>query len=575
MNLTLQKQWILFFIWLLVVPSAFYFVYANFPFSDMNSLFILVNLGILCFTMSFPLKVLGNYIALERWIIFTIFFQYGLLTEMLFMQAAIIILQLTTKSPLPPTYRFLSNSLMFTIVSIGSAIMFYFSGGAFNGVMEPWQLVGVGLVYAISYGVLNNIVFYLFIKFEKGDTKGFFTSALWDFVTTLVMLPMAISYSLLTDKLGIQAAFLLGVPFVLMQLVFKMYFSSDNLNKKISSAVEIGHELTDSLRTLEVLDIFTKKIQSVVNYDQAYLLDLRKGEKLVLLSSVEAGAITRSPEFFRFETGALKHLPAIQIQTYGKSTDFIDMKMFQFSQAVESVMIAPVKRQGVIEGYLVMTSFRKHFFEALDEQMVDLLTGYFEAAVLKAVHYERTIEKGKVCGLTKLNNFRYLTTKLNEEITRFNDQELTNLSAIILDIDHFKKINDTYGHQSGNDILIDFSKMLKRYQTDGRTLARYGGEEFVLLLPDFTKNSAITLAERIRKEVEEHTFFISPDLTEEKDSIGIKLTVSLGVSSVPADTTSENSLLRNADRALYIGGKQAGRNRVGVYEGEHANPIEV
>ncbi|WOV82949.1 GGDEF domain-containing protein [Sporosarcina jeotgali] len=512
---------------------------------------------------------------MERFIIFTVFFQYGLLTEMLFMQIAIIILQLTTKSPLPASYRFLSNSLMFTIVSLGSAFMFYFAGGSFDNSLEPWKLVSAGLVYAISYATLNNIVIYLFIKFEKEETKDFFTVALWDFVTSLVLLPMAISYSLLTAKLGIQSVLLLGVPFLFMQIIFKMYFSSDSLNKKLSSAVEIGHELTDSLRSIEVLDIFTQKIQSVVNYDQAYLLDLRKGQKLVLLSSVEAGNLTRSPQFFNYEKGTLEKLPVTRTQVYGKSSELTSLDNFHFSSAVESVMVAPVKRQGNIEGYLVMTSFRKHFFEELDEKMVDLLTSYFEAAVLKAFHYEQTIERSEKCGLTNLYNFRYLTKKLSHELSLFHEQEISSLSAIILDIDHFKSINDSYGHQSGNDILCTFAQILKKYETDGRTLARYGGEEFVLLLPDFTKDEAVSLAERIRKEVERYTFEIKPDLSNDNESIGINLTVSLGVSSIPEDTQSDSSLLRNADRALYIGGKQAGRNRVGVYEGELTQPLKI
>lgn len=575
MNITARKQWIVFVIWLAVVPVSFYYIYHIYPSPDSKNLFVLINFIILCLTMTFPLKILGEYIALERWIIFTIFFQYGLLTEMLFMQAAIIVLQISTKSSLPAVYRLLSNSLMFAIVSMGSAIMFYYSGGIINENTNPWQLVWTGLIYAISYSILNNVVIYLFIKFEKADTEGFFTVALWDFITTLVVLPLAISYSLLVNQLGIQSVILLGVPFLLMLIIFKMYFSSESLNKKISSAVEIGHQLTDSLRTLEVLDTFTEKIRNVVNYDQAYLLDLRSGELLVLLSSVEAGSLTRNPQFFNFESNIVSELPDTHIKTYANSKELKDLKQFHFSQAVESVMIAPINRAGRIEGYLVMTSFRKHFFEELDKKMVDLLTGYFEAAVLKAVHYERTIKKGEVCGLTKLHNYRYLTNKLKEEATRITNKEISCMSAIILDIDHFKSINDTYGHQSGNDILCTFAEILKKYEKNGCTLARYGGEEFVLLLPGSTKQEAVLIAEQIRKEVEHYNFVITPDLLDEVEPIVVNLTISLGVSAIPEDTTSENSLLRNADRALYIGGKQAGRNRIGVYEGELAEPINT
>ena len=89
--------------------------------------------------------------------------------------------------------------------------------------------------------------------------------------------------------------------------------------------------------------------------------------------------------------------------------------------------------------------------------MADLLTGYFATAVEKARYYERTVEKSVRCGLTGLYNFRYLESKLDEEVIRYHTGEISTLSTIILDIDHFKSINDTYGHQSGNDLLRAFA----------------------------------------------------------------------------------------------------------------------
>ena len=83
----------------------------------------------------------------------------------------------------------------------------------------------------------------------------------------------------------------------------------------------------------------------------------------------------------------------------------------------------------------------------------------------------------------QLYNYRHLEAELDEEVAQFQAGDIASISTIILDIDHFKKINDTYGHQSGNDLLVATCRMLEKHVLKGATLARYGGEEFVIVLP--------------------------------------------------------------------------------------------
>ena len=130
------------------------------------------------------------------------------------------------------------------------------------------------------------------------------------------------------------------------------------------------------------------------------------------------------------------------------------MKNIEFSGNIRSVLTAPIIRNDVTEGFLILTSFRKNMFQTAIVQIIDILTGYFAISLEKARFYENTIEKSERCGLTKLYNFSYLETKLEENMTELQEGKISNLSVIILDIDHFKSINDTYGHESGNDILV-------------------------------------------------------------------------------------------------------------------------
>jgi diguanylate cyclase (GGDEF)-like protein len=136
-------------------------------------------------------------------------------------------------------------------------------------------------------------------------------------------------------------------------------------------------------------------------------------------------------------------------------------------------------------------------------------------------------------------------------------------SILMCDIDHFKKFNDTYGHQAGDLVLAKVAEViLKNIRTNrirNDIAGRYGGEEFSLLLPNTTKNEALNVAERLRKEVENTSIKLKESNAE------LKVTISIGV------TTSENSnitvdeIIAKADKALYHS-KETGRNKVSYYE---------
>ena len=120
------------------------------------------------------------------------------------------------------------------------------------------------------------------------------------------------------------------------------------------------------------------------------------------------------------------------------------------------------------------------------------------------------------------------------------------------DLDHFKETNDTYGHQAGDLMLVQFAQILKDLGKEA-VLARYGGEEFSLLLPDTSKEAAVSLAESIRRKVEKTSFQIRREI--------VTMTVSIGVASLPDDALDFEALVQKADDALYQA-KRNGRNKV-------------
>lgn len=156
-------------------------------------------------------------------------------------------------------------------------------------------------------------------------------------------------------------------------------------------------------------------------------------------------------------------------------------------------------------------------------------------------------------GLTGLYVYRYFELKLRNEFKRAG--ELKNpLALIILDIDHFKKMNDTYGHEEGNLILKELARIMMKFSRRTDTVCRYGGEEFCVIMEDTDSESALKYAENMRKTIAAHDFVITKGV--------LKVTASLGIATTQKeDIRSPDELIKRADAALYQA-KEAGRNRV-------------
>lgn len=161
-------------------------------------------------------------------------------------------------------------------------------------------------------------------------------------------------------------------------------------------------------------------------------------------------------------------------------------------------------------------------------------------------------------GLTEIYNHRYFQNTLENEIDR-SIRNSTQLSLLLIDIDHFKNFNDTYGHQVGDFILKEFCRILKDKIRKYDTLARYGGEEFTIILPDTNAEEAAAVAEKLREAIDNTTF---ADSREE-----YHITASFGVSSARPATTDnfeKGDFINQADAALYDA-KEGGRNQVAIY----------
>lgn len=215
----------------------------------------------------------------------------------------------------------------------------------------------------------------------------------------------------------------------------------------------------------------------------------------------------------------------------------------------------------ILSSYIGFTSYMLNkynlWFDVLPQTVFVILTFTFMFIikyVLKSKDFEYTYKLATTDGLTNLYNHRYFQEHLTKCMEKANKTN-TRFSLILIDIDHFKKFNDTYGHQAGDEVLRQVGQTLRKAVKTNDLVARYGGEEMVIVLDSAHTENAINTANRICKTVAEKKFELAEGLT-------VNVTISLGVATYPIDGKTSTELIEFADQGLYRA-KENGRNQVG------------
>ena len=204
---------------------------------------------------------------------------------------------------------------------------------------------------------------------------------------------------------------------------------------------------------------------------------------------------------------------------------------------------------GEFLGELVFTR-RRRFAEQEMEHLENLM-GQLIFPLRNAVWYQRAIQAAKIDTLTGASNRAAMNEMLEREVDLAHRHQ-SAMSILILDLDHFKQINDNYGHTTGDDVLREFVECTNQALRKTDMLFRFGGEEFVIILPGVNVTGAPLAAERLRGIIEKHVF------NNRQGSIPV--TISIGAASLTMQDTTK-TMIERADKALYSA-KNAGRNRV-------------
>ena len=222
----------------------------------------------------------------------------------------------------------------------------------------------------------------------------------------------------------------------------------------------------------------------------------------------------------------------------------------------KSFLGIPIMSEKEVLGILAVTSKEPDAISSFQGHLLSIVADQAAMSVTNAQLHKEVEKLAVTDGLTGLYNHRHFQARLSEEFQRI-ERIPQSLSLMILDIDHFKKINDAYGHPAGDTVLTHLAGILKKTLRGIDILARYGGEEFAAVLVGTESSGAKKMAERLRLSVMDTPFYIE----ENK----LTITLSIGVAIYPQDAATKEKLIDKADQALYYA-KKNGRNQVCLWQ---------
>lgn len=223
---------------------------------------------------------------------------------------------------------------------------------------------------------------------------------------------------------------------------------------------------------------------------------------------------------------------------------------------IRSLISAPVIIRGQVAGLINILSATSGFFTPAHAERLSVFSSQVAIAMNNAQLFEQAHHLSVTDSLTELMNRRQFFEVARTELER-SRRYRRSLSAMMIDVDHFKTINDTYGHAVGDLALREVARRIKHSVRSVDVVARYGGEEFIVLMPEIALQEACQVAERVRRSVSDEPI--------EEDTLEIRVTLSIGVAGIDEQSSNMDILIRYADLALY-NAKMSGRNRVESYQ---------
>ncbi|RAV04543.1 sensor domain-containing diguanylate cyclase [Paenibacillus sp. YN15] len=325
----------------------------------------------------------------------------------------------------------------------------------------------------------------------------------------------------------------------------KLYEQSNLLVNELRLINELTKQLNQSLKMKDIFNFASAELMQTFKADYCCILQLNQGTGKFVVHAANVPAILQETfdENSGFAGAVCKSKEPVIVSDYWAQPNAPTSRLMQLTGA-RSLIVAPLLVHDEAKGAILVAHQQPGFFSYDNYKLLQVLAGHIGLALTNAsLHAEvrRMVITDNLTGL-------YARSFLDEQVGNHQKKDVCG-SLIVVDIDYFKQVNDTYGHQVGDEILIQVSKIIRSCIRDTDIAARWGGEELAIYLPQVMAEQALRIAERIRFRVEKDT---RPSVT-----------VSCGVSEWhwKDDKISVESLFYRSDMALYKA-KHVGRNRI-------------
>jgi diguanylate cyclase (GGDEF)-like protein len=323
---------------------------------------------------------------------------------------------------------------------------------------------------------------------------------------------------------------------------------------------DIGRSLAGTLDIHELLAVIMQKVREVLRPEHWSLLLVDEAkQELVFEIAVGEGAERLKAMRLPLGEGVAGH-----VATSGRPVLVPDVRQdprfaARFDDAsgmvTGSLLAVPLQSKGRVLGVVELVNPRGgHPFDAADQRTLEALADYAAIAIDNARAYERIRELTLRDEHTGLFNSRHLWRQLEMEVAR-TARTGRPFSLVFVDLDHFKQVNDRFGHQAGSGVLKEVGNLIRHKIRTIDVPVRYGGDEFVILLPETDKVHARKVADRIRVAMGEASFL-------RESGLEVKITASFGLSTCPEDGDTPEKIVQGADAAMYRV-KESTRNAVG------------
>jgi diguanylate cyclase (GGDEF)-like protein len=335
-----------------------------------------------------------------------------------------------------------------------------------------------------------------------------------------------------------------------------------SLNRQLMDVGELGKEMNAALPYRETVERVLSRSKAFLHADFAALLLLDADARAF---SLEGAQGVLSPTLSAECCAFTPDCPVRQAIASGQLVRTADHTCTLFPHTMKDQVVIPVHVENVGEMAVLATSTTGEYVALLSDDILVALQNHVQSALTNAHKYDAIRRQVVTDHLTRLYNRRYFMNRAGEEIER-SLRHQAPLSVLMVDIDHFKTFNDTYGHATGDRVLQTVARAMQDALRTSDICARHGGEEFAVLLPSTPGENAYYVAERVRRTLS-GTRYTGLGLPAEAN-----ITISVGVATCPRDATELEALMELADKALYRA-KAAGRDQVVLHGAEQRERV--